>query len=245
MGKTTHFCATSCPVPMFVLRACGQYQKLRRQECANQAFFGNFQGHGQRAVHPRISMATLVPDQLGKAPTARHRRWAQRWQLSNGATRLRVSQPSHQLKILWLHLSQMGNQHPSPNGKDPSATINRKFGWPTSHIVMPKVVVLKAQDITWCARWFLGAEDCITWWMLSAEEVSNKSCNFHSVKEWPHHVFATECYVRLSFLNAEAVRSSSSCSHAGLIGRSALVDYVLQTSMCAILRSLKPMFGWL
>ena len=41
----------------------------------------------------------------------------------------------------------MGSEHPSPNVKKPSACSSGSFGQKLSHHVMPKVLVLKAQDV--------------------------------------------------------------------------------------------------
>ena len=41
----------------------------------------------------------------------------------------------------------MGSQHPSPNSRKPLQLPAASFRWPTSHRVMPKVLVLKVEDV--------------------------------------------------------------------------------------------------
>ena len=75
----------------------------------------------------------------------------------------------------------------------PSAALSRKFGQKLSHhVVMPKVLVLKAQrDVMWCDNFghflakFLATKDHITWWMLSAE--------YSIPSKWTRRVWVANC----------------------------------------------------
>ena len=58
-------------------------------------------------------------------------------------------------------------------------SFESQFGWPTSHHVMPKVLVLQASGVIWCdnswhyllGAWrFLAERDLVTRWKLPAEK---------------------------------------------------------------------------